>query len=104
MMQMFLTKFRPASQGRIFVGILICLGLISATADAQRNDKLSKKDLKTLIATATSTADHKRLAAYYRDEGERLQIKQKDHQQEASEYFKDPSHHPSPPSRPDCPE
>lgn len=43
---------------------------VEATAETSAN--LSKKELKILLTTAKTPADHQRLAAYYRDKAQRL--------------------------------
>ncbi len=55
--------------------------------------RMSKKQLKALIASAKTPEDHMKLAAYYRGEAERLQAKQTEHQEEAAEYYKNPLQH-----------
>ena len=57
---------------------------------------MGKKEVKALITNATTRADHEKLAAYYRSEVAGLKTKQQDHEEEAAEYFKNPSSHPSP--------
>jgi len=65
-------------------------------ATEQQTQKLSKKELKTLIANARTPEDRERIAAYFRTEGEHLKAKQREHEEELAEYFKNPSSHPVP--------
>ena len=46
------------------------------TATAQTTEKISKKELKRLIANAVAPEDHMRIAAYYWAEGERFKAKE----------------------------
>ena len=48
------------------------------------------------VPSARMAADHQKLATYYRQEAARLQEKQQEHEEEAAEYFKNPSSHPVP--------
>lgn len=80
-------------------GLLLTLAAIGLTAigvGATSTQEMSKKQVKALIANARTRADHKRLAAYYRSEAARLKAKQQDHEEEAAEYFQNPSNHPVP--------
>lgn len=78
---------------------LLALGMIPANGNAQAaatQEKLSKKELKILIASAKTAENHERIAAYYRAEGERLKVGQKQHEVELAAYLKNPSSHPVP--------
>jgi hypothetical protein len=57
---------------------------------------MGKREVKALIASANTAADHQKLALYFRDEVARLRAKQQEHEEEAAEYFKNPSRHPIP--------
>jgi hypothetical protein len=73
------------------------LALTELSASAENAPKMGKKEIKTLIGSAKAAADHQKLATYiYRAEAARLQAKQQEHEEEAAEYFKDPSSHPVP--------
>jgi hypothetical protein len=63
---------------------------------AGETKQLSKEQVKELIGSARTAADHERLAAYYQDEAARLQAEQRDHNEQAAEYLKNPSSHPVP--------
>jgi hypothetical protein len=70
--------------------ILMALTLIflavatSYTAGAEA--KLNKNELKTLLKSAKTPADHQRLAAYYRWEAQRLVASSKEHSKQAAAY------------------
>lgn len=57
---------------------------------------LSKRELKALLASATTLADHERLAGHYRLEALKFQAKQAKHESEAAEYYRDPARYPVP--------
>jgi hypothetical protein len=58
----------------VFLALLCCLGLSTASA-TENSNVLTKHELKSLLATAKTPEDHQRLAAYYRGETERLTAK-----------------------------
>lgn len=68
-------------------------GAIAQTPTTPQIQELSKKDVKILIANARTPADHERIAAYYRAEGQRLKVEQQDHQKMLEAYLKNPSTH-----------
>src|SRR3979490_1104801 len=65
--------------GRFVILPAVFLALLANTvvvrAAAQTPPSLSKKELKTLLATARTPADQERLAAYYREQAQRLKAK-----------------------------
>jgi hypothetical protein len=62
----------------------------SQLGSAQSEQRLSKKELKALIAGAKTKADHERLAAYYSSETERLVGEAKEHEEMADAYHRNP--------------
>jgi hypothetical protein len=54
------------------------------TVDA--NEKISKRALKEMIASAKTAADHKAIAGYYYDEAEKARVKAQEHNQMAGWY------------------
>jgi len=83
------------------LAVALTLGMSSLGATAQtpttpRTQQLSKKEVKVLIATARTPADHERIAEYYRAKGQRLKSEQQDHQEMLEAYLKNPSAHPIP--------
>ncbi|SRR6266849_1716706 len=65
----------------VFLALLASTVVIGAAA--QTPPSLSKKELKTLLATAKTPADEERLAAYYRDQAQRLKAKAQEFSAEA---------------------
>lgn len=57
---------------------------------AAQQDKLTKKELKALIASAKAPADHERIAAYYRAEVQRLDAKYRQHEEDLAGYNRNP--------------
>jgi hypothetical protein len=57
----------------VFLAVLACTVVVPAVA--QTPPSISKKELKTLLATAKTPADQERLAAYYRDKAQYLRAK-----------------------------
>ena len=55
-----------------FVFLALLYGVSPAGADADDGSRLSGKQLKGLLATARTAEDHQRIAAYYRDQAQRL--------------------------------
>jgi hypothetical protein len=51
---------------------------------------LTKKELKVLLATAKTAADHQKIASYYRGEAERLAAKARYHEEMAAQYLNSP--------------
>lgn len=84
--------------------VVLALGMIPVNGNSQvatqqtlqQTQKLSKKELKLLIANARSPEDHERIATYYRVQGEQLKAKQREHEKELAEYLQNPSSHPVP--------
>ncbi len=65
----------------------LVVGTVS-TAQAAEPKHLSKKQVKTLIATAKSPADHMQLARYFKAEADRLEAEAKEHDELAEVYRK----------------
>ena len=63
----------------------------AVVAEAAKTKKLSKKDLKTLISSAKSRADHQRLADYYSALAVEYDAESKEHTAEAEAYAKNPT-------------
>lgn len=84
------------SKSGIVTLALVTLALAPFVRAAEPAARMNKKQLKALITNAKTPEDHMRLAGYYRDEAERLKAQQKEHEEEAAEYYKDPSRHPVP--------
>ena len=56
----------------VAVSVALLCGLAAA---AESGPTLSKKELKTLLATAQTPSDHQKIAAYYSDQAKRLNAK-----------------------------
>ena len=56
----------------VAVSVVLLCGLATA---AESGPTLSKKELKTLLATAQTPSDHQKIAAYYSDQAKRLNAK-----------------------------
>lgn len=56
----------------VAVSVVLLCGLATA---AEKGSTLSKKELKTLLATAQTPSDHQKIAAYYSDKAKRLNAK-----------------------------
>jgi hypothetical protein len=75
---------------RVF-GLL--LAIIQATALAQATvqyHKLSKKQLKALIASAKTPADHEAIAAYYHAKAQHFWAKYQKEEAALAEYYRNP--------------
>lgn len=74
----------------LLLGVVLC----SFYAVGQPQE-LSKKELKTLVASATTSEDHLRIAAYYRSQKQHYLARQKEHEAEEKEYINNPMRYPS---------
>jgi hypothetical protein len=81
---------------RILAIAISALALTGITTGADSTPKMGKREVKALIGSAKTAADHQKLATYFRQEAARLRAKQQEHEEEAAEYFKNPSNHPVP--------
>jgi hypothetical protein len=77
---------RPATV--IAISVVLFCGLATA---AQTQSTLNKKELKTLLATAQTPADHERIAAYYHDKAQRLNAKAQEFSAQADALAKQPA-------------
>jgi hypothetical protein len=80
---------------RVF-GLLVAI--VQATALAQpavQYHKLSKKQLKALIASAKTLADHEAIAAYYHAKAQHYWAKYRKEETALAEYYRNPLGHPS---------
>lgn len=78
------------------LGVILATGVAQTAVSQQQTQRLTKKELKMLIANARTPEDHRRIAAYYRAEEGQLRAKQREHEVELAEYLKNPSSHPVP--------
>jgi hypothetical protein len=70
--------------------VLLSCALVGGAA-AETSSSLSKKELKTLLATASTPADQQRLAAYYHDKAQRLTAKAQEFSAEADRLATQPA-------------
>jgi hypothetical protein len=64
--------------------------LTAQVSTAASEHKLTKKELKELIANAKTPEDHQKVAAYYRAEAKRLRASAQEHKEWAETYAKSP--------------
>ncbi len=74
------------------ISLFLCLAALASAFPRPNDEKatLTHKQLKALIASAKTPADHQRLAAYYQQEAKRLAARAKEHEEMAAEYEKRP--------------
>jgi len=72
-----------------FVLMISVAGLISATQQ-QKPEKLTKQQLLSLIATAKTSAEHRRIAEYYHAKAQEYLAQAKEHEEMAEAYKKNP--------------
>jgi len=77
---------RPISAVAISVVLLCGLAAVAETGPA-----LSKKELKTLLATAQTPSDHQKIAAYYHDKAKRLNAKAQEFSTQADSLATQPA-------------
>jgi hypothetical protein len=70
--------------------LLFSLTIVSG-AVADTSPSLTKKELKTLLATAKTPADHARLAAYYRDTAQHLRAQEQEYSAQAASLATQPA-------------
>jgi hypothetical protein len=71
---------------RIIAILTFILVLNFSSAFPQNSERLSKKELATLVANAQTPAEHRRIAAYYSAEAARLMTESSDHAQMAAGF------------------
>lgn len=70
----------------VSIVVLAALSLTAAYSVAQSQKVPTKKELVTLLKTAQEPPDHRRIAAYYRQEAARLRDSAKEHGELAAIY------------------
>ena len=82
---------RPNSLVVLMIVFLALLSFAPAySAAAETNPTLSKKELKVLLKSAKTPAEHLSVAAYYRQEAQQLNASSKQHSELAVTYAKNP--------------
>lgn len=78
-------------------GILHTLALLAVgalfTAGLASGQVLPKDELKKLITSASTRADHERIAKHYEAKAEQLEVESKEYLEEAAEYRGNPPGH-----------
>jgi len=69
--------------------VISVVGFISA-AQQQKPEKLTEKQLLSLIATAKTPAEHQRIAEYYQEKAQEYLAQAKEHEEMAEAYKKNP--------------
>ena len=82
------TKRQTASAAALAVLSTLLIGM---TPQVKAADQLTAKQAKALAATAKTSADHKKLAAYFALEADRLEAEAKEHEELAQNYRLNPS-------------
>ena len=83
---------KPSIAVRMLLAVVIVMPSVQSAGQQQT---LTKKELKALIASAKTAADHELIAEYYRSEAKRFQVIQQEHEQHLAEYDKNPARYPS---------
>ncbi len=82
-------KLQRTSQRSVFA-LLLILGVSTlgwgAPAATEDSQVLTKAELKQLIATAKTPADHQKLAAHYREEAARFEERRTEHEEMLAAY------------------
>ena len=73
---------------------LATLGTMSQARWDETGSKLTSKQLRSLIASAKTSEDHQKLAAYYRDMAAEAKANAAEHEKILAAYNQNPSTHP----------
>ncbi len=84
---------RKAIRAAVVFGALLTafFGLAPQMKAAESTARLSKKEVKALVANAKTPDGHMKLARHFKQEAERLETEAKDHDELAQEYRKSAS-------------
>jgi hypothetical protein len=74
----------------LLLALFLASSLLSTYAAASENQVITKKEFKTLLKTAKEPVEHRKIAAYYRQEAARLTASAKEHEELAEVYAKNP--------------
>ena len=72
------------------LALVLASSLFSTYAAASENQVITKKEFKTLLKTAKEPVEHRKIAAYYRQEAVRLTASAREHEELAEVYAKNP--------------
>lgn len=82
---------RPHVPAIILTMVLALMSIATVYSFAQENTSVpTKKELKALLKTAKEPPEHRRIAAYYRQEAKRLTAEAKSHDEMGKAYKKQP--------------
>jgi len=70
----------------VILTFILALTFQAFAASSQSPERLSKKELATLVANAQTPTEHRRIAAYYSAEAARLSAESTDHAQMAAGF------------------
>jgi len=76
----------------MFAGLIVAAVLSTPAAVAQQEQAITKRQVKQLLASATSPEDHQKLAAYFAQEADRLTSQAATHAEEAVTREKTPNY------------
>lgn len=84
---------QPIRAAVALTAITVILGVVGMLAQTNpaATARLTKKEVKTLVATAKTPEDHMKLARHFRQEADTLEAQAKEHDDLALEYRKNPS-------------
>lgn len=74
----------------LMLTFLLAASVLSNYASASDQTVITKKEFKTLLKTAKEPVEHRKIAAYYRQEAARLNASAKEHEELAKVYAKNP--------------
>ena len=74
----------------LVLALVLASSLLSTYAGASENQVITKKEFKTLLKTAKEPVEHRKIAAYYRQEAARLTASAKEHEEFTEVYAKNP--------------
>jgi hypothetical protein len=78
--------------GIFAVALVLVISVVgfSSAAQQQKPEKLTKKQLLSLIATAKTPAEHQRIAEFYQEKAQEYLAQAKEHEEMAEAYKKSP--------------
>src|SRR5450432_3635921 len=76
---------------RFAISAALAVSMCGFVAAAETQPKLGNKELKTLLATAKTSSDHQKIAAYYHDKAQRLNAKAQEFSAQAALYANQPA-------------
>ena len=72
------------------ISTLTLLSFVPASTASNSKPVISKREFKVLLRTAKEPPEHQKIAAYYRQEAQRLTASSKEHAEMAEIYAKNP--------------